>query len=214
MSMKKVIALLLCAFSAFSCAKTPFEVFCDKFPLLSYPIISKNSVERNNFFYFQLDRETTITEIEIGDYIQTTRWNEFQKPTDSVSHIYHYVPIGRVKFGQYIVLFINCGYMPEPKKYEDSDIGAFENMLCVYTKNGIRTASIIFSGVASVSHIDGKFAKEWKVDMPLIYEEATMSADGEIVISKYLDNELYCIDTMYIDANAGKIIQDTIRYRY
>lgn len=84
MSMKKVIALLLCAFSAFSCAKTPFEVFCDKFPLLSYPIISKNSVERNNFFYFQLDRETTITEIEFGDYIQTTRWNEFNNQLQGI----------------------------------------------------------------------------------------------------------------------------------
>ena len=206
MSMKKVIALLLCTISTISCAGTSFEVFCSKFPQLSLPIVS-DPYERDNFFYFQLDRETTITEVEFANYIQTTRWSEFQKPTDSLSHIYHYVPIGRVNFGQYIVLFINCGYMPEPKKYEDSDIGAYENMLCVYTKDGIRTDSIIFSGSTNVSYIDGKFAKEWKTDMPLVDTKATMSADGEIVISRYRDNELkpYCVDTMYIDANSGRI---------
>lgn len=206
MQMKKVLILLSLQLSLCACSETSFDVFCDKFPLLSYPIVS-DPYERDNFFYFQLDRETTITEVEFANYIQTTRWSEFQKPTDSLSHIYHYVPIGRVNFGQYIVLFINCGYMPEPKKYEDSDIGAYENMLCVYTKDGIRTGSIIFSGSTNVSNIGGKFATEWKTDMPLVDTKSTISTNGEIVVSRYRDNELkpYCVDTMYIDANSGRI---------
>ena len=209
MSMKKVIALLLCTISTISCAGTSFEVFCSKFPQLSLPIYANvsESLETKELYYFQLDKVSSITEDEYRKYIQTSRWGEFQRPSDSLLHIYHYVPAGRINYGQYIVLFINCGYMPQPKVYENSDIGAYENMLCVYTKDGIRTDSIIFSRATCVSNIGGKFATEWKGNMPATYDKATMSANGEIVISRYRDNELkpYCVDTMYIDANSGRI---------
>lgn len=195
--------LMLCA-----CSKTSFDVFCDKFPLLSYPIIS-DPFERGNFFYFQLDRETTITETEFTNYIQNGRWNEFQKPTDSLLHIYHYVPAGRFDFGQYRVLIVNCGYMPEPKKYEDSDIGAYENLLCVYTQDGQRMDSIIISKATCVSNKNGKFAAKWDVSMPMIFDKATISADGEIIIQRFKDNEQkpYCIDTLQIDEQTGKIVK-------
>ena len=42
--------------------------------------------------------------------------------TDSLLHIYHYVPVGRVYYKSLVLLFINCGYMPLPEKYGDSDI--------------------------------------------------------------------------------------------
>ncbi len=207
MSMKKVIALLLCTISTISCAGTSFEVFCSKFPQLSLPIVS-DPYERDNFFYFQLDRETTITEVEFANYIQTTRWSEFQKPTDSLLHIYHYVPAGRINYGKYIVLFINCGYMPQPEKYSDSDIGAYENLMCIYTKDGKRIDNLIVSGSTCLSEDkNGGFSKTWELQMPLIDTRFTISANGEIVISRYRDNELkpYCVDTMYIDANSGRI---------
>ncbi len=211
MSMKKVIAILLCTISTVSCAGTPFEVFCDKFPQLSLPIYANFSEppETKELYYFQLDKVSPITEDEFWKYIKTSRWGEFQRPSDSLLYIYHYVPAGRINYGQYIVLFINCGYMPEPKKYEDSDIGAYENMLCIYTQDGCRTDSIIFSRATCVSNLNGKFAMEWKGDMPATFDKGTMSANGEIVISRYMDNELkpYCVDTMYIDHNSGKIMR-------
>jgi len=208
MQMKKVLILLSLQLSLCACSETSFDVFCDKFPLLSYPIIS-DPYERGNFFYFQLDRETTITEIEFANYIQTTRWNEFQKPTDSLLHIYHYVPAGRFDFGQYRVLIVNCGYMPEPKKYEDSDIGAYENLLCVYTQDGQRMDSIIISKATCVSNKNGKFAAKWDASMPMIFDKATISADGEIIIQRFKDNEQkpYCIDTLQIDEQTGKIVK-------
>lgn len=206
--MKMFLILLSLQLSLCACSETSFDVFCDKFPLLSYPIIS-DPFERGNFFYFQLDRETTITEIEFANYIQTTRWNEFQKPTDSLLHIYHYVPAGRFDFGQYRVLIVNCGYMPEPKKYEDSDIGAYENLLCVYTQDGQRMDSIIISKATCVSNKNGKFAAKWDASMPMIFYKATISADGEIIIQRFKDNEQkpYCIDTLQIDEQTGKIVK-------
>lgn len=208
MQMKMFLILLSLQLSLCACSETSFDVFCDKFPILSYPIIS-DPFERGNFFYFQLDRETTITEIEFANYIQTTRWNEFQKPTDSLLHIYHYVPAGRFDFGQYRVLIVNCGYMPEPKKYEDSDIGAYENLLCVYTQDGQRMDSIIISKATCVSNKNGKFAAKWDASMPMIFDKATISADGEIIIQRFKDNEQkpYCIDTLQIDEQTGKIVK-------
>lgn len=211
MQMKMFLILLSLQLSLCACSETSFDVFCDKFPILSYPIIS-DPFERGNFFYFQLDRETTITEIEFANYIQTTRWNEFQKPTDSLLHIYHYVPAGRFDFGQYRVLIVNCGYMPEPKKYEDSDIGAYENLLCVYTQDGQRMDSIIISKATCVSNKNGKFAAKWDASMPMIFDKATISADGEIIIQRFKDNEQkpYCIDTLQIDEQTGKIVKNKI----
>lgn len=208
MQMKMFLILLSLQLSLCACSETSFDVFCDKFPILSYPIIS-DPFERGNFFYFQLDRETTITEIEFANYIQTTRWNEFQKPTDSLLHIYHYVPAGRFDFGQYRVLIVNCGYMPEPKKYEDSDIGAYENLLCVYTQDGQRMDSIIISKATCVSNKNGKFAAKWDASMPMIFDKATISAEGEIIIQRFKDNEQkpYCIDTLQIDEQTGKIVK-------
>ena len=210
MQMKKFFLLLFLPLSLCACSETPFDVFCDKFPLLSYPIISNPYERSNNFFYFQLDRETTITEVEFVNYIQTRRWNEFQKPTDSLLHIYHYVPAGRINYGKYIVLFINCGYMPQPDKYSDSDIGAYENLMCIYTKDGKRIDNLIISGSTCLSDDkNGEFSKTWELQMPLIDTKSTISSDGEIIIQRFKDNEKkpYCVDTMYIDASSGRIMK-------
>ncbi|MBQ6790690.1 MAG: hypothetical protein IJP76_04515 [Paludibacteraceae bacterium] len=207
--MKKLMTALLFGIISFvSCAQTPFDAFCDKFPLLSYPIIS-DPYEHSNFFYFQLDSETTITEIEFANYIRTTRWNEFQKPTDSLLHIYHYVPAGKINYGQYVVLFINCGYMPQPEKYNNGDIGAYENLMCIYKKDGKRIDYLIVSGSTCLSDDKNrKFSKTWENQMPLIDTRSTISANGKIIISMYKDNELipYLVDTMYIDDYSGKIL--------
>ena len=207
MQMKKFLILLSLQLSLCACSETSFDVFCDKFPLLSYPIIS-DPYEQGNFFYFQLDKETTITEIEFANYIQTTRWNEFQKPTDSLLHIYHYVPAGRINYGKYIVLFINCGYMPQPDKYSDSDIGAYENLMCIYTKDGKRIDNLIVSGSTCLSEDkNGGFSKTWELPMPLIDMKSTISSDGKIIIQRFKDNNLapYSVDTFQIDEQSGYI---------
>lgn len=36
--------------------------------------------------------------------------------------------------------------MPLPEKYKDSDIGAYENLLLVYTADGKRIDAIVYSG--------------------------------------------------------------------
>ena len=202
MQMKKFLILLSLQLSLCACSETSFDVFCDKFPLLSYPIIS-DPYEQGNFFYFQLDKETTITEIEFANYIQTTRWNEFQKPTDSLLHIYHYVPAGRINYGKYIVLFINCGYMPQPDKY-----GAYENLMCIYTKDGKRIDNLIVSGSTCLSEDkNGGFSKTWELPMPLIDMKSTISSDGKIIIQRFKDNNLepYSVDTFQIDEQSGYI---------
>ena len=99
--------------------------------------------------------------------------------------------------------------MPEPKKYEDSDIGAYENLLCVYTQDGQRMDSIIISKATCVSNKNGKFAAKWDASMPMIFDKATISAEGEIIIQRFKDNEQkpYCIDTLQIDEQTGKIVK-------
>lgn len=213
--MKKVIALFLCSTFSFCFAQTSFEVFYDKFPLLTLPVCANfsESIETSELYYFQLDNVSSITEDEFRKYIMTSRWGEFQNPSDSTLYIYHYVPAGRINYGQYIVLFINCGYMPIPQKYRDSDIGAYENLLCIYTQDGFRTDSIIFSKATCVSNIDGKFAREWRENMPMTFDKATMYVNGEIIIQRFKDNEQnpYAIDTLQIDKHSGKVVKKKLR---
>lgn len=186
-------------------------MFCGRFPQLALPIYANVSayLETKELYYFQLDKASFITEEEFLKYIMTSRWGEYQRPSDSLFHVYHYVPAGRFDFGQYRVLIVNCGYMPEPKKYEDSDIGAYENLLCVYTQDGQRMDSIIISKATCVSNKNGKFAAKWDASMPMIFDKATISADGEIIIQRFKDNEQkpYCIDTLQIDEQTGKIVK-------
>ena len=209
--MKKILVLLFFQLSLCACTETPFDVFCSKFPHLTLPVYANFSepLETKELYYFQLDKASSITEEEFSKYIVTSRWGEFQRPSDSLLHIYHYVPAGRFDFGQYRVLIINCGYMPEPKEYEDSDIGAYENLLCVYAQNGLRIDSVIISKATCVSNKDGKFAAKWEASMPIIEDMATISADGEIIIQRFKDNEPkpYCIDTLQIDEQTGKIVK-------
>ena len=97
--------------------------------------------------------------------------------------------------------------MPEPKEFEDSDIGAYENLLCIYTQDGERTDSIIFSKATCVTNEDGRFASGWTENMPMMYDMSALSADGEIIIQRFKDNEPapYRVDTMLIDTHTGKI---------
>jgi hypothetical protein len=190
------------------CAQAPFKVFCNKFPLVQFPLYANvPNIETKELYYFQLHKNSPITEEEFQKYIRTSRWGEYQRPSDSLLHIYHYMPAGRFMFGTYIVLIINCGYMPQPKEYEDSDIGAYENLLCIYTQDGERTDSIIFSKVTCVTNEDGRFASSWTEDMPMMYDMSALSADGEIIIKRFKDNAHvpYRVDTMYIDSRSGKI---------
>lgn len=183
-------------------AESQFDTFCNKFPLLSFPIVS------DSLYYFQLNQKTSITEEEFYNYIQTTRWNEFQKATDSLLHILHYVPIGRIEYQSYIVLFVNCNYMPQPEYYKDTDIGAYENLLCIYTKDGHRTDSIIFSSYCSISNKDGKFSLTWNSKMPVTADFGAFYSNGKIVITRYKNNEStpYRTDTFCIDINSGRIV--------
>lgn len=211
MQMKMFLILLSLQLSLCACSETSFDVFCGRFPQLALPIYANVSahLETKELYYFQLDKASSITEEEFLKYIMTSRWGEYQRPSDSLFHVYHYVPAGRFDFGQYRVLIVNCGYMPEPKKYEDSDIGAYENLLCVYTQDGQRMDSIIISKATCVSNKNGKFAAKWDASMPMIFDKATISADGEIIIQRFKDNEQkpYCIDTLQIDEQTGKIVK-------
>jgi hypothetical protein len=208
---KNIIIILLLLLSVSAYTETTFDTFCGKFLQLSLPLYANISeaTDTKELYYFQLGKESPITEEEFNKYIKTSRWGEFQQPTDSLLHIYHYVPAGRFDYGQYIVLIVNCGYMPEPMKYEDSDIGAYENMLCVYTQDGLRIDSVILSKSTCVSNKDGKFAAEWKASMPMMHDKAAISANGEIIIKHFKDNELtpYGIDTLQIEEHSGKIIK-------
>ena len=197
--MKKIaILLLLCMNSIISCSNEEFDVFSSKFPQLSLPIASDKSSDFSDSFYYHilLDKESSITEQEFVKYIKTSRWGEFQQPTDSLLHIY-------------VILFVNCGYMPLPNDYDGLDIGTYENLLCVYTRDGKRTDSIVFSGHGCISNQDGKFAPNWHADMPLTFEEGSFTDDGTIVIQHFKDNERtpYSIDTLQIDERSGKIIK-------
>jgi len=210
--MKKIaILLLLCMNSIISCSNEEFDVFSSKFPQLSLPIASDKSSDFSDSFYYhiQFDKESSITEQEFVKYIKTSRWGEFQQPTDSLLHIYHYVPVGRLDYKSYVILFVNCGYMPLPNDYDGLDIGTYENLLCVYTRDGKRTDSIVFSGHGCISNQDGKFAPNWHADMPLTFEEGSFTDDGTIVIQHFKDNERtpYSIDTLQIDERSGKIIK-------
>ena len=207
--MKRLFTLFFSTFMITGCAENTFGTFCNKFQLLEFPIISNSSEYGSNLYYYQLDMKSPFTEQEFSKYIKTSRWGEYQQVTDSLLHIYHYVPVGRVYYKSLVLLFINCGYMPLPEKYGDSDIGAYENLLCVYTKNGKRTDSIIFSGICCITNFDGKFAPDWKGNMPLTATEGSLSCNGDIVIRQYKDNNITpcCIDTFQIDTSSGKIVK-------
>lgn len=197
------ILLIFCYVLVYS--QNAFEVFCAKFPELSFPIIA-NNIELNELWYFQLTKESAVTQEEFRKFIQTDRWCEFSTPPDS-TYVYHYVPAGRINYGAYIVLFVNCGYMPQPKIFGDSDIGAFENMMYVYTQEGSRIDSIVFSGATSITNINGNFANKWDAMMPTWCRFATFSSDGTIALKTFYDGHLTPdnTDSLYINPDTGYI---------
>ncbi len=209
--MKKYLTYLLCIVSTIGWAENSFDAFCSKFPLMELPIVSDSRIYGDNLYYFQLDKESSITEEEFEKFIKSSRWGQYQQPGDSLLHIYHYIPTGRAYFKSFILLFVNCGYMPLPKTYRDSDIGAYENLLLVYTADGKRIDTIVYSGFCCVSNSDGRFAADWQPDMPMTETQATCSGDGKIVIERYRNNESapYQIDNYRIDSISGKIISET-----
>ncbi len=203
--MKRYLTYLLCIVSTIGWAENSFDAFCSKFPLMELPIVSDSRIYGDNLYYFQLDKESSITEEEFERFVKTSRWGQYQQPGDSSLHIYHYIPAGRAYFQSFILLFVNCGYMPLPEKYKDSDIGAYENLLLVYTADGKRIDAIVYSGFCCVSNSDGRFAAEWQPDMPVTVTQATCSREGKIVIERYRNNESapYQIDNYRIDSISG-----------
>ena len=189
-----------------------FDTFCNKFPELSYPIISEqNNMDReNNLYYFQLDKVSSITEDEFLDYIRTSRWSEFQNPLDSSLYLYHYVPAGKLYYKSFLVLIVNCGYMPQPEEYQYSDIGAYENLLIVFSRDGCRIDTLVFSSQSSVSNVDGKFSRTWNAHMPLIYKHGTFLSNGKIVITTFEEDEQtpHVVENFHIDSISGRIIHD------
>jgi hypothetical protein len=98
--------------------------------------------------------------------------------------------------------------MPQPDKYSDSDIGAYENLMCIYTKDGKRIDNLIVSGSTCLSEDkNGGFSKTWELPMPLIDMKSTISSDGKIIIQRFKDNNLepYSVDTFQIDEQSGYI---------
>jgi hypothetical protein len=203
--MKRITTLIFFLSSILVYSQSTFDVFCSKFLELPFPIIANNA-EWNNLWYFQLDKETSITKEDFQKFIQTNRWSEFSTPADS-SYIYHYVPVGRIKYSAYTILFVNCGYMPQPKIYGDSDIGAYENMMYIYTQDGILIDSILFSGATSITNINGHFARKWDAKMPTWCRFATFSSDGTIALKTFYDNHLIpeSIDSLFINPQTGQI---------
>lgn len=104
--MKKYLTYLLCIVSTIGWAENSFDAFCSKFPLMELPIVSDSRIYGDNLYYFQLDKESSITEEEFEKFVKTSRWGQYQQPGDSLLHIYHYIPAGRAYFKSFILLFV------------------------------------------------------------------------------------------------------------
>ncbi len=100
--MRKYLTYLLCIVSTIGWAENSFDAFCSKFPLMELPIVSDSRIYGDNLYYFQLDKESSITEEEFEKFIKTSRWGQYQQPGDSLLHIYHYIPTGRAYFKSFI----------------------------------------------------------------------------------------------------------------
>lgn len=96
--MKKYLTYLLCIVSTIGWAENSFDAFCSKFPLMELPIVSDSRIYGDNLYYFQLDKESSITEEEFERFVKTSRWGQYQQSGDSLLHIYHYIPAGRAYF--------------------------------------------------------------------------------------------------------------------
>ena len=78
--MKKYLTYLLCAVTTIVYADNNFDAFCSKFPLMELPIVSDSRIYGDNLYYFQLDKESSITEEEFERFVKTSRWGQYQQP--------------------------------------------------------------------------------------------------------------------------------------